>query len=1071
MKALNKDSIKEIKNSFKRYLSILLIVLLGVGFFAGIKATSPDMQQTLNKYYEDNNVFDLEIVSTLGLTDTDIEEIKKIDGVEQIEGSYSSDAIVSIEENEYVTKLHSIPSDINKIDIVKGRLPESENECVVEEKFIEGTGKNIGDVIELNIEENEEGESVLKNNEMTIVGTIKSPLYISNERGSSKLGAGKINYYIYVPKNAINSEIYTELYLTINSEKLSSFSSKYDDEIEILKDNIEKIADERKEARYNELKDEANAEVDKAQKELDDKKAEVEKQLNDAQVELDNAKKELEDGKNKISESEEQIRINQQKANNEFASAEKQIADAKAQIESKENELENAKAQLSSKESEAETGIASIEQGINQIDESIATLEKQKEQLEQMGQDTTQIQNAINEANNKKSELNNQKTSIEQQLNDARAQIELGNQQIDNAKEQIASQENTLKSEKNKANREIANAKNEIEKAKQELIDGENEIKEGESQLETKKQEAQQELDDAQNKIDDAKDKVNDIKKPDWYILDRDSNTGYISYSQDTERIANIGKVFPVVFFVVAALISLTSMTRMVEEQRTQIGTLKALGYNKLQIASKYILYALSATVIGSILGMFVGFYTIPVVIFNMYRMMYDVPEFIQEFNSVYAIGGLVIALLCTVGATIYSCTRELRSTPSVLMRPKAPKVGKKVLLERINFIWSRLKFTQKVTVRNIFRYKKRFLMTIIGIAGCTALIVAGFGLRGSVGRLIPLQYGEIFKYDLSISFNDDTSREDIDESFKNIENLEEIEKAIKINLQYIDILDKNNKNDIQLIIPENVNEFNNYVMLQNEKTKDNYILNDEGVIITQKLSELLDINIGDTIKIENSNDVVADVKVVGITRNYLMHYMYMSPEFYNKIYGENVKYNTIYTIDKSLSREQEDILGKKILENSNVSNISFISVTKGLFDDVMKNMIFVVFILIISAGLLAFVVLYNLSNVNISERIRELATIKVLGFYNKEVYKYVGRETTILTIIGIVVGLVAGYFLNSFIIKTCELDILMFDPTIEFTSYLYSVLLTVIFTIIVNITTYFALKKINMVESLKSIE
>ena len=509
----------------------------------------------------------------------------------------------------------------------------------------------------------------------------------------------------------------------------------------------------------------------------------------------------------------------------------------------------------------------------------------------------------------------------------------------------------------------------------------------------------------------------------------------------------------------------------MVEEQRTQIGTLKALGYNKLQIASKYILYALSATVIGSILGMFVGFYTIPVVIFNMYRMMYDVPEFIQEFNSVYAIGGLVIALLCTVGATIYSCTRELRSTPSVLMRPKAPKVGKKVLLERINFIWSRLKFTQKVTVRNIFRYKKRFLMTIIGIAGCTALIVAGFGLRGSVGRLIPLQYGEIFKYDLSISFNDDTSREDIDESFKNIENLEEIEKAIKINLQYIDILDKNNKNDIQLIIPENVNEFNNYVMLQNEKTKDNYILNDEGVIITQKLSELLDINIGDTIKIENSNDVVADVKVVGITRNYLMHYMYMSPEFYNKIYGENVKYNTIYTIDKSLSREQEDILGKKILEDSNVSNISFISITKGLFDDVMKNMIFVVFILIISAGLLAFVVLYNLSNVNISERIRELATIKVLGFYNKEVYKYVGRETTILTIIGIVVGLVAGYFLNSFIIKTCELDILMFDPTIEFTSYLYSVLLTVIFTIIVNITTYFALKKINMVESLKSIE
>ncbi len=1071
MRALNKDNIKEIKNSFKRFVSILVIVLLGVGFFAGIKATSPDMQETLNKYYEDNNVFDVEVISTLGLTNSDIEEIRKIDGVEEVEGAYSTDAIVSIGENEYVAKLHTLPENINKIDIVQGRLPQSENECVVEERFIEGTGKNIGDTIEFNIEDNEEGENVLNINKMIIVGTIKSPLYISNERGSSQLGAGKINYYVYLPKEVINSDIYTELYICINSENLSSFSNKYDDKIEVLKNNIEEIADVRKEARYNELKDEANAEVDKAQKELDDKKAEAQQQIDEAQAEIDNAKNELEDARNKISDSESELKTSRQKANNEFASAENKIAEAKSEIESKEKALENAKAELSNKTSEAEAGIASIEEGISQIDENIVMLEQQKEQLEAMGQDTTQIQNAIQEANNKKIELQNQKTSIQNQLDDAKAQIESGEKQLNDAKQQLEEQENTLNSEKNSTYRQLANAQSEIDKAKQELVDGENEIKEGESELETKKQEAQQEIDEAQAKIDDARDKVNEIKKPDWYILDRDSNTGYVSYSQDTERIANIGKVFPVVFFVVAALISLTSMTRMVEEQRTQIGTLKALGYNKLQIASKYILYALSATVIGSILGMFVGFYTIPVVIFNMYRMMYDVPEFIQEFNSVYAIGGLVIALLCTVGATIYSCTRELRSTPSVLMRPKAPKVGKKVLLERINFIWSRLKFTQKVTVRNIFRYKKRFLMTIIGIAGCTALIVAGFGLRGSVGRLIPLQYGEIFKYDLSISFNDDTSREDIDESFKNIENLEEIEKAIKINLQYIDILDKNNKNDIQLIIPENVNEFNNYVMLQNEKTKDNYILNDEGVIITQKLSELLDINIGDTIKIENSNDVVADVKVVGITRNYLMHYMYMSPEFYNKIYGENVKYNTIYTIDKSLSREQEDILGKKILEDSNVSNISFISVTKGLFDDVMKNMIFVVFILIISAGLLAFVVLYNLSNVNISERIRELATIKVLGFYNKEVYKYVGRETTILTIIGIVVGLVAGYFLNSFIIKTCELDILMFDPTIEFTSYLYSVLLTVIFTIIVNITTYFALKKINMVESLKSIE
>ena len=445
MRALNKDSLKEIKNSFKRFISILLIVLLGVGFFAGIKATSPDMQETLNKYYEYNNVFDVEVISTLGLTNSDIEEIRKIDGVEQVEGAYSTDAIVSIGENEYVAKLHTLPENINKIDIVQGRLPQSENECVVEERFIEGTGKNIGDTIEFNIEDDEEGESILKNNEMTIVGTVKSPLYISNERGSSQLGAGKINYYVYVPKEVINSDIYTELYICINSENLSSFSNKYDDEIEKIKNNIEEIADARKEARHNELKDEANAEVDEAQKELDDKKAEAQQQIDEAQAEIDNAKNELEDARNKISDSESELKTSRQKANNEFASAENKIAEAKSEIESKEKDLENAKVELSNKTADAEAGIASIEEGISQIDENIVILEQQKEQLEAMGQDTTQIQNAIQEANNKKIELQNQKNSIQNQLDDAKAQIESGEKQLNDAKQQLTKQENTLK--------------------------------------------------------------------------------------------------------------------------------------------------------------------------------------------------------------------------------------------------------------------------------------------------------------------------------------------------------------------------------------------------------------------------------------------------------------------------------------------------------------------------------------------------------------------------------------------------------------------------------------------------
>ena len=823
VKALRKDAFKEIINTRKRFLSILLIVLLGVGFFAGIRAVSPDMKKTADMYFDENKMMDIEVISTKGLTDDDVKEIQDLQDVKIVEGTYSKDVLTKVDEEEVVLKIHTLSDNINCVKLQQGEMPKNEEECVVEESFLNSTNKKIGDTIILEAKDTLAGPN-LKNKEIKIVGSIRSPLYISRERGSTKLASGKINYYIYVPQSEIISQIYTEIYVRVkDADKLDTFSDEYEDKIKKVKSDIENIAKERTESEYEKLK-----------------------------------------------------------------------------------------------------------------------------------------------------------------------------------------------------------------------------------------------------------------VKPEWYVLDRNQNTGYASYSQDSERIANIGKVFPFVFFVIAALISLTSMTRMVEEQRVQIGTLKALGYTKGKIALKYILYAVLATLIGGIIGMLLGFRILPEIIYNMYAMMYSMKDVVLEFNTGIAITGLGLALICTVGATIIACYKELNLQPASLMRPKSPKAGKRVLLERISWLWSKLKFIQKVTIRNVFRYKKRVSMTIIGILGCTALMVAGFGLRESVSNMIPSQYGEVFLYDMSITLKNEQTSDEIQKYIDEVCNIKTNDKnndvtdAMAFNMQAVEILNKETKQDIQLIVPKKTEMLSDYIILENRVSKEKYSLSDNGVVITEKLAKLLGIKQGEKITIKNSNDKQAEVEVKGITRNYLMHYMYISPEYYESIFGEKVKYNTILLKEQSevkKSEESENKLGKKILENSNISKVTFMSQTKSIFDEVMDNMTFVVWILIISAGLLAFVVLYNLANVNISERIRELATIKVLGFYDKEVYDYVGRETTILTIIGILLGLVAGYFLEMFILKTCELDILMFDTRISIWSYVYSASLTILFTLIVSVVTYFALKKIDMIESLKSVE
>ncbi len=1075
-KALMKDSVKEIKNTYKRFLSILLMAFLGVGFFAGIRATSPDMVDTIDKYYDSQNIYDIQVISTLGLTEDDLNEISKIENVDEIIGTYETDGKLEIDNTEQIIKVMCI-EDINKPKLLEGKLPENSEECVVEPNFLTQNNKKIGDTIDVEIEntENNDGEEVeyLANKEMKIVGTVRSPLYISKDRGSSSLGSGKVDYYIYINKDNINAkDIYTNIYVKVKgSNKYETSSDEYKELVSDTKSKIEDIKDEREIARQEELIDTATSKLEEAETEFNDKKKEAEE-------EIANAEAEIEDGKKKIEDGEAQITENEKKANEEFASAEKQIEDAKTEISKNEETLNEQEQQaneqfkaLEEQKNGLQSNLETVNSSLNTANETYnGILEALKDPnldqgtLESLLGQKTACEQQIASLEATKNSLVSGITKIENGITSAKQEIENGKAQIEAAKKELEEKESTFQDTKSSTLAQIQDAKDELEASRIDLENGEQELNE-------QKIEVQKQLDDAEAELIDARDEITKIEKPTWYVLDREQNSGYASFIQDTESIENIGQVFPIVFFLVAVLISLTSMTRMVEEQRVQIGTLKALGYNKIQIASKYVLYASLASIIGGILGMCVGFVLIPKIIWMMYSMMYEIGDISLSFNWTVGAIGLYLIFICIVGATIYAVVRELRHTPAILMRPKAPKIGKRVLLERIPFIWKRLSFSRKVTVRNIFRYKKRFLMTIIGIMGCTALILTGFGLRDSISRIMPDQYEHVFNYDMQISLKSGLEENQIEELKSNLKQKDEITNTVETYMTSLTAIKNGVEEDVQVIVPKEKDSLEGIINLVDIETKEKVTLNDSEICLTDKAAELLGVKIGDTIILQDSDGNEKEVTISNVVENYVYHYVYMSKDLYESLYSQDYESNVLLVQDSDLTEEQEDSLAEELMGYNEISSVSLISTAIRTMDETMESLNYVVVVLIVSAGLLAFVVLYNLSNVNISERIRELATIKVLGFYDREVYDYVTRETILLTLIGIVLGLVAGFFLNYYIIGTCEINMLRFNKTIEPLSYVYATLITIAFTLIVNFVTYFALKKIDMIESLKSVE
>lgn len=969
VKTLTKQSFLSIKKTFKRFLSILAIVLLGVGFFTGIRQTSPNMEESVDAYFKKQNAYDINLISTWGITKDEINILKE-KGYD-VEPSYSIDALIRTDD-DYVVKVHSYdPSaKMNKLIMIEGRLPQTNSECVIE-KNKNLSNYKIGDTITIE-------SDTLKEKTLKIVGFVKSPLYISRERGSTKLLNGQVNFYMYSLNTNFDSEYYTESYIKLNND-MSTYSKKYEQLINTEKDKLEDITTDFIETRFNNEKKDAL------------------KELNDN---IDKYNKEKKDTYKKLDDAEIKINKNEKSLNNNLTKLNNNEKKAKETFKTKKQEIEVNK---------------------KKVNDGITTLKRNISYLESIGGDTTdlKVQLSVLESNLKK-------------LNDGY---------------------NTLLKQEKSTYKEISNARSKIN-------NGKKQIEKARKELEDSRKKADKEFADAYQKIEDARKEIDELDKPEWYILDLESNVGYYSFSQDSERINKLAKVFPLLFYIVAVLVSLTTMTRMVEEERGELGTLKSLGYNDNQILFKYIIYALLATTIGSLLGVIIGSKTIPRIIYGMYSIMYTLGDFINSFDLTSALIGSLIAIGCIILSTYLAVKKSLKEVPAELLRPKSPTAGKRVFLEKIPVIWRHLSFSRKVTVRNVFRYKKRFLMTILGIAGCTGLIITGFGIQDCITDMVPKQYEDIFNYDLEITFNKDSKT--LDKDYEEISKLKEFTDTLKVNKEAIDILNKDTNQTVQIIVP--FDNYNNFIKIQDRKTKKQYDLKDK-IYISEKLYKLLKLKENDTLKIK-LDEKEYTTKVGGSTENYIMHYIYMSKDIYN-----SDSYNTMLVKVDNLTDETRKELSNKLKEYDSVSKLTYNSLSRTIFDDAMENFEQVSGILIVSAGLLAFVVLYNLSSINISERKRELASIKVLGFYDNEVYNYVSRENKLLTFIGMILGCLIGYILTIYIIKTCELDITMFSPKISIYSYIYSLGITLIFTVLVDIATYFSLKHIKMVESLKSVE
>lgn len=1101
MKPTHKDFYMEIRKSPGRFLSILFIVALGVAFFSGIRASEPDMRLTGDTYFDESNLMDIKALSTYGVTQDDVDAILKIDGVEHAEGAYSADFMQIVDKKQKVLHVISLQDELNQVKLSDGQMPQKAGECLADQD----AGYKVGDTIKLRSGTSDEVTDTLTTDTLKVVGLCSSPMYISYGRGSATIGTGTISAFVMVPEETFDMDVYTEVYVQVKGAKNEvAFTDGYDKKVQQVLDSIQDITDERAEIRKNELVSEAQEKIDEAREELEQGRADAASELADAAAKIADAEEQLTSGKAQITSGKKQIasaKNTLSKKERELEQAQNQYNAGLAQLQEGEAQYEAGLAQYEAAKPEAEAKIQTGREEIDKKKQELAAAPAQLEVLKQSvaGLEQKQTEGTITEEEaatlkelkeNQIPQLEDFIANGEQLIASGEAELDAAQKQLDDTAATLAQTKSELDAAKASLNgvpQQLASGKAqiqsgwaEIRKQEKKLEEGAAEIAENEAKVAEAKieyangeEEAAQKIAEGEQKIADAEAKVQDIEKPTWYVYDRDTLTEYSGYGENAERLGAIGRVFPVLFFLVAALISLTSMTRMVEEQRTAIGTMKALGYSKMSIAKKYLGYALIATAGGSVLGVLIGEKILPYIIVYAYGILYQhITHILVPYQWIYAWMAAAAAIVCTMAATFFACYKELVAQPAVLMRPPAPKNGQRVFLERIKFIWKHLSFTWKSCIRNLTRYKKRFFMTVFGIGGCMGLMLVGYGIKDSCYEIAELQFRDIQMYDGSVYLKEDISDETRQNLLDYMKDDSDISHYMQTSMKNVTLVNGKNKRDTYQVVFSEPKDVKDYFDFHDRKSKEEYTLDDEGVIISEKTGKLLNAKAGDTIEIKDEENGNKKVKIAHICENYMGHYIFFTPSYYEKVYGENSEYNSIFFAgQKGDMQEDYNKIGEDILTQDGALSVSYMRDIEKQLDDMLKSLNLVIVVLIISAGMLAFVVLYNLNTVNITERQRELATLKVLGFYDLEVAEHVYRENVLLTFIGAAVGVVLGKFLHAFIIDTVEVDTAMFGRNINFSSYMYSLLFTILFSLIVNGIMYFKLKKIDMVESLKSIE
>ncbi len=1025
-----------------RFISIMAIIAIGCAFFSGVKASCPYMKSSAREYFDTQKLSDICIRSTLGFNDDDIAAIAACDETAAVRSGYSAELFLKNRDESLILTVYSYDpdADMDKLVLEEGRLPANDGECLMDYSLYKGRSFGVGEKIHLTGEDSDDISDVLNGQDYTICGLVRSPMYVSFERGAASVGNGTINGYLYIPENNFAYEYRTDLYITGEGlADIDPFTGAYEERADYLKEYYEDRGEERLAVRCDDIRSEAEEELDKARNEIAD-----------AEREYDNAEKAYQDGVEKYESGKKEL----ENSRREYERGVEEYKAGKSDLDRSANALKAVSDGCSYAEScldvYAESYLPSLPEGMR------TQLNEMQDGLDKMGINIA-LKDMIAIYVTTPPEGEEGKQKERDALVDAIAQVRTAYSGILSRSEA--------------ASGTFEEAKEQLRKAKKEIKKGEKQLEESERTL----NESKEKLDDARKKIDDGKaeiaekeqeleDRLSEVK---WYVFTRADYYPYYShYGEDADRVDAIAKVFPIFFILVAALVCVCTMTRMVEEQRTEMGTLKALGCSDISVTGQFVGYAAAASVIGSAIGVPVGIYTIPRVIFIAYQTMYQFPNFSTPMRWDYFFGCMAASLLCTGLSAFIAQKGTSAEVPASLMRPRPPVNGRRIFLERAVKFWRRLSFTQKVTFRNLFRYKVKLLMTVLGVAGCTALLLTGFGLRYAVSSIVDRQFVEIFLYDAAAACSDDITEEGSLALGEMMDASENISEYMKVSQRSADVFCGSKRvEQCYIFAPEDGAPIGNYISLRERNSDVPLEMSDSGVIINEKLAVLLEADVGSMITIEGG---AFPVSVAGITENYANNYVYMTQNTCEELFGE---FKPELILINMADGTDPDRLSRELIAQDGVLGVSMSAEGGNKFRKLVGSLDLVVVVIIAFSGALATVILFNLASINLTERIRELATIKVLGFFNGEVTAYIIRENLISTAMGMAVGLVLGMILESFVVRTAEVDVVMFAHDIAPYCFGAAAGITFAFAMLVNFIMHFRMKKIDMAASLKAAE